>query len=85
MGKIDFKTLRTHTSILGRMLFSERPPAAKEVQAASEQGPEGKNSGAEENEFIKTFKESCEFTSGYGVAYDPNNLNWSPSILHSRV
>lgn len=57
-------------------LFSERPPAAKEVQAASEQG---KSTGAEENEFIKMFKESCEFTSGYGVAYDPNNLNWSPS------
>lgn len=60
-------------------LFSERLPAAKEVQAASEQGPDGKNSGAEENKFIKIFKESCEFTSGYGVSYDPNNLNWSPS------
>ncbi|ORY64215.1 FAD binding domain-containing protein [Pseudomassariella vexata] len=56
-------------------LFSQRPPAAAEVQAASEQSP----THAEDNEFIKTFKESCEFTSGYGVAYGPNVLNWSPS------
>jgi hypothetical protein len=59
-------------------LFSQRPPAAKDVAAATEQSPE-KNSGEEENQFIKTFKESCEFTSGYGVAYDPNYLNWSSS------
>ncbi|KAJ8116743.1 hypothetical protein ONZ43_g4369 [Nemania bipapillata] len=56
-------------------LFSERPPAAKEVQAASKHA----NGHSEDNEFIKTFKESCEFTSGYGVAYGPNALNWSPS------
>jgi hypothetical protein len=55
-------------------LFSQKAPAAKDVVAATEQIPE-----AEENLFIKTFKESCEFTSGYGVAYDPNPLNWSPS------
>lgn len=52
-------------------LFSTRIPAADEVAGA--------NAGhdAPENEFIKTFKESCEFTSGYGVAYPPNALNWS--------
>ena len=56
-------------------LFSQRAPAAQDVAAATEQQkPE-----EEENQFIKTFKESCEFTSGYGVAYDPNSLNWSPS------
>ncbi|KFZ11218.1 hypothetical protein V502_07670 [Pseudogymnoascus sp. VKM F-4520 (FW-2644)] len=56
-------------------LFSQRPPAAHDVKAASE----GATSNAgEENIFIKTFKESCEFTSGYGVAYMPNPLNWSP-------
>jgi hypothetical protein len=60
-------------------LFSTRPPAAKEIQAANVPGSEGKTACAEENDFIKTFKESCEFTSGYGVAYDPNDLNWSPS------
>src|SRR5271154_1135610 len=50
-------------------LFSESRPAAKDVQAASEQGSKGQNCGVEENEFIKMFKESCEFTSGSGVAY----------------
>ncbi|CZS89654.1 phenol 2-monooxygenase [Rhynchosporium agropyri] len=57
-------------------LFSQRAPAAKDVAAATEKtGPDA----SDENEFIKTFKESCEFTSGYGVAYDPNPLNWSSS------
>lgn len=58
-------------------LFSQRPPAAQHVAAASEQ--RDAKTGDEENQFIKTFKESCEFTSGYGVAYGPNVLNWSPS------
>lgn len=57
-------------------LFSQRAPAAKDVAAATEQK---KPEEEEENQFIKTFKESCEFTSGYGVAYDPNSLNWSQS------
>lgn len=60
-------------------LFSQRPPAATEVHAASQHGSGGSSVDAEENEFIKTFKESCEFTSGYGVAYNPNAFNWSPS------
>lgn len=60
-------------------LFSQRPPAAKDVAAASQQTDKTKDNGGEENQFIKTFKESCEFTSGYGVAYNPNLLNWSPS------
>jgi 2-polyprenyl-6-methoxyphenol hydroxylase-like FAD-dependent oxidoreductase len=60
-------------------LFSQRPPAAKDVAAATTERGSGKQAGEEEeNQFIKTFKESCEFTSGYGVAYDPNSLNWSP-------
>ena len=59
-------------------LFSQRQPSAGEVghantHKAGEQTPE------EENEFIKMFKASCEFTSGYGVAYDPNIFNWSES------
>ncbi|KAI9155313.1 Phenol hydroxylase [Paramyrothecium foliicola] len=57
-------------------LFSQRPPAATEVQAASENHG---NEKEQDNDFIKTFKESCEFTSGYGVYYKPNALNWSPS------
>jgi hypothetical protein len=60
-------------------LFSQRPPAAKDVAEATQQGAEKKGIDEEENQFIKTFKESCEFTSGYGVAYGPNTLNWSPS------
>lgn len=56
-------------------LFSERPPAASEVEAASETQS---RASVEDNNFVKTFKESCEFTSGYGVAYGPNALNWSP-------
>ena len=56
-------------------LFSQRPPAAKDVAAATSR--KGADSGEEENQFIATFKESCEFTSGYGVAYNPNTLNWS--------
>ncbi|KAI9667833.1 MAG: hypothetical protein M1821_000652 [Bathelium mastoideum] len=54
-------------------LFSQRLPSAGEVRTANT------NSAAEENEFIKTFKASCEFTSGYGVAYNENIFNWSPS------
>lgn len=67
-------------------LFSQRPPAATEVQAASENVSEE----AEDNEFIKTFKASCEFTSGYGVAYSPNSFNWSEDhpaqshVLHPK-
>ncbi|TAQ85556.1 hypothetical protein B7494_g6107 [Chlorociboria aeruginascens] len=57
-------------------LFSQRPPAAKDVAAATKQSGDEAD---EENQFIKTFKEACEFTSGYGVAYNPNSLNWSSS------
>jgi hypothetical protein len=52
-------------------LFSSRIPSAGEVAGAVSSEPA-------ENEFVKTFKASCEFTSGYGVAYNPNTINWSP-------
>ena len=55
-------------------LFSQRKPSAGELSAASST-PENSE---EEDEFIKLFKASCEFTSGYGVAYGPNVFNWSP-------
>lgn len=55
-------------------LFSERLPSAGEVGAASQHAQE---QSFEQSEFVKTFKESCEFTSGYGVAYNPNTFNWS--------
>ncbi|KAF1349045.1 FAD binding domain-containing protein [Delphinella strobiligena] len=52
-------------------LFSTRQPSAGEVQGASGNGSH------EENKFMEMFKASCEFTSGYGVAYNPNIFNWS--------
>lgn len=54
-------------------LFSQRPAAATEVQAAAKND----RHDAGDNDFIKAFKEACEFTSGYGVAYKANILNWS--------
>lgn len=68
-------------------LFSARPPAASEIQEASDN--HGKDE-VEESDFVKTFKESCEFTSGYGVYYKPNVINWSPDhtaqspLIHPR-
>ncbi|KAK3684207.1 FAD binding domain-containing protein [Podospora appendiculata] len=58
-------------------LFSQRPPPADTVAAASAGATAAAAAGQEENEFIKTFKESCAFTSGYGVFYKANALNWS--------
>ncbi len=60
-------------------LFSQKPPTAQDVAAATKRGAESLSQNAEESQFVRTFKESCEFTSGYGVAYDPNVLNWSTS------
>ncbi|KAL9085053.1 MAG: hypothetical protein Q9165_007794 [Trypethelium subeluteriae] len=54
-------------------LFSQRLPSAGEVKTANADSP------TEENQFVQTFKASCEFTSGYGVAYNENIFNWSPS------
>lgn len=56
-------------------LFSQRQPSAGEVGHATGKG----DADIPENEFIKMFKSSCEFTSGYGVAYNPNEFNWSKS------
>ncbi|KAB8342795.1 hypothetical protein FH972_022393 [Carpinus fangiana] len=58
-------------------LFSQKQPAADDISKVNKSG--GASSHQEENAFIKTFKESCEFTSGYGVAYQPNIFNWSPA------
>ena len=54
-------------------LFSQRQPSAGEVGSANHASGE-----EEKNDFVETFKASCEFTSGYGVAYNPNVYNWSP-------
>jgi len=69
-------------------LFSQRIPAPSEVEAATSSGQAARQTP--DNDFVKTFKESCEFTSGYGVAYKPNALNWSPDhaakspLIHPR-
>ncbi|PYH30417.1 putative FAD monooxygenase [Aspergillus neoniger CBS 115656] len=57
-------------------LFSKRRPTAGEVGEASHTTAAA---GGEEDEFVKTFKSSCEFTSGYGVAYKPNVFTWDAS------
>lgn len=65
-------------------LFSAKPPTADQVQAAGDANAAGSNAPAdkkddfENNPFVLTFKESCEFTSGYGVAYQPSVITWSP-------
>ncbi|KAL9059453.1 MAG: hypothetical protein Q9162_001151 [Coniocarpon cinnabarinum] len=56
-------------------LFSTKQPGAAEVHSAS--SSTGGHSSTEENPFVKTFKENCEFTSGYGVAYQNNIFDWS--------
>ncbi|KAK4544923.1 hypothetical protein LTR36_003828 [Oleoguttula mirabilis] len=58
-------------------LFSQRQPSAGEVGHVSQHAAD--TGATEENEFIKMFKASCEFTSGYGVAYNENIFNWSES------
>ena len=56
-------------------LFSKRRPTAGEVGEASHTAA----TNGEEDEFVQTFKSSCEFTSGYGVAYKPSVFTWDPS------
>ena len=67
-------------------LFSKRPPSADEVAQGTKTSGSADvsakpdhsrdNQGEEKNEFVETFKANCEFTSGYGVAYNPNVYNW---------
>lgn len=67
-------------------LFSQKPPASTVVEAASV----SQDDDAAESDFIKTFKASCEFTSGYGVFYGPSSIVWSAdhsaksSLIHPR-
>ncbi|KJZ78871.1 hypothetical protein HIM_01644 [Hirsutella minnesotensis 3608] len=59
-------------------LFSQKSPAGGEWQSSSDDD-EAEVDRKGDSEFIKTFKDSCRFTSGYGVSYGPNALNWSAS------
>ncbi|KAI9660237.1 MAG: hypothetical protein M1831_003544 [Alyxoria varia] len=53
-------------------LFSERQSSQGPADQSSQE-----QSAEEENLFVRTFKENCEFTSGYGTLYPPDVLNWS--------
>ena len=55
-------------------LFSNRIPSTNEVGEASQGNKDG-----EGNEFVQVFRSNSEFTSGYGIAYGPNDFNWSPN------
>jgi 2-polyprenyl-6-methoxyphenol hydroxylase-like FAD-dependent oxidoreductase len=69
-------------------LFSQRQPSASEVghaniQISSKESDRNDTSKEEKNEFVETFKANCEFTTGFGVAYQPNIFNWSASSSSS--
>jgi 2-polyprenyl-6-methoxyphenol hydroxylase-like FAD-dependent oxidoreductase len=57
-------------------LFSKRQPSNSEVTDAHKSDS---SSDAPKNEFVEMFKASCEFTAGYGVAYNPNIFNFDSS------
>lgn len=57
-------------------LFSRRQAAHDDIKATL--GKSRDDSEGDVDEFTKVFRESCEFTSGYGVAYGCNAINWSP-------
>lgn len=53
-------------------LFSQRKPSASEVDVATDD-PEGDS----KDEFVEISKANTEFTTGYGIAYGANELNWT--------
>lgn len=54
-------------------LFSRRNSYAAEHDPVSQDGRQA------EDAFVELFKISAEFASGYGIAYGPNDFNWSSS------
>ena len=58
-------------------LFSTRPPSADEVSQSHSQTHDANGDQGSKNEFVEMFKASCEFTSGFGVAYTSNIFNHS--------
>ncbi|OAA59679.1 phenol hydroxylase-like protein [Niveomyces insectorum RCEF 264] len=63
-------------------LFSAKPDAASAGAAVAGSSSSNNNNNTtathEDTEFVRMFKENCAFTSGYGVAYPPSALTWSP-------
>lgn len=58
-------------------LFSQNAPAKMQEVSKNNKKPPEDSHNQEESEFVKVFKDNCEFTSGYGVRYQPNIFNWS--------
>lgn len=55
-------------------LFSTRKSTVGE--SLSTHGTNTNQKKSPENDFVKAFKSSCEFTSGYGMVYSSNVFNW---------
>ena len=69
-------------------LFSQRQPSTSEVDDAHKT-PSSSSDNQPKNDFVEMFKANCEFTAGYGVAYEPNIFNVSldhtfqhPLLIH---
>lgn len=56
-------------------LFSQRQPSTSEVSDAHKSDKH--SSITPQNDFVEMFKANCEFTAGYGVAYNANIFNFS--------
>lgn len=59
-------------------LFSSRIPSSDDVKDDAF-NPFDHHEAKENSEFVRYHKQSSEFTSGYGVDYGPNVLNWEPA------
>ncbi|KAG5952255.1 hypothetical protein E4U53_001332 [Claviceps sorghi] len=71
-------------------LFSQRQPAANQVDTVPSNSLD--DHGKEKDDaFTKLFKESCALTSGHGVSYGANAVNWSQdhpatsSLMHPKA
>lgn len=58
-------------------MFSSRIPSTDDVKDAV--NSDDQYEAKENNEFVRYYKQSSEFTSGYGVDYGLNCLNWAPA------
>lgn len=59
-------------------MFSSRIPSTDDVKDAVN-SDDNHHEAKENNEFVRYYKQSSEFTSGYGVDYGLNCLNWAPA------
>jgi 2-polyprenyl-6-methoxyphenol hydroxylase-like FAD-dependent oxidoreductase len=72
VDKADQSTNDDHSSSPpAKVIFT---PPSPPLSATST--PAKRQSSHDDTDFLKTFKSSCEFTSGYGIVYPPNLLNF---------